>query len=201
MIDDKTLKFDDKGLIPVITQDSRTGEVLMLAYMNAESLRLTQETGKMHYFSRSRNKLWLKGETSGNYQFMESIREDCDGDSLLAVVMQTGVACHTGSFSCYYREGGEPSTAGILRRVYDIIADRKQNPKEGSYTNYLFDKGLDKILKKVGEETAEVIIAAKNRSTDETRYEIADLMYHLMVLMADCGLTWDEIYKELESRR
>ncbi|HHW00154.1 MAG TPA: bifunctional phosphoribosyl-AMP cyclohydrolase/phosphoribosyl-ATP diphosphatase HisIE [Clostridiaceae bacterium] len=212
------VKFDEKGLIPVVTKDVNSGEVLMLAYMNREALKKTLETGRVHYWSRSRNKLWLKGETSGNYQLVKSIRVDCDGDALLIMVEQKGVACHTGHYSCFYREldgegikevedniSGElvesKDKSAILRELYDVIVDRKKHPKEGSYTNYLFEKGLDKILKKVGEESAEVIIAAKNKSFEEIRYEIADLLYHLFVLMVERGLKPDDIYDELRKRR
>jgi phosphoribosyl-ATP pyrophosphohydrolase/phosphoribosyl-AMP cyclohydrolase len=204
MIDGKTLKFNADGLIPVIARDVRTGEVLMLAYMNAESLRLTQETGRMHYFSRSRNELWEKGATSGHIQEVRELCADCDRDTLLATVEQTGPACHTGAFSCFYEDGSAVSKlprASVLREVSAVIADRKANPKEGSYTNYLFDKGLDKILKKIGEESSEVIIAAKNRANGEICYEAADLLYHLMVLMEDAGIRWDDIFAELEKRR
>lgn len=225
----RELKFDEKGLIPVVTKDFKNGEVLMLAYMNKEALEKTLETGKVHYWSRSRKKLWQKGETSGNYQLVKSINVDCDGDALLITVEQKGVACHTGHYSCFYRrldEGGlkeiesslteavekdkainkgedtgEKDKSAILQELYDVIVDRKNNPKEGSYTNYLFEKGLDKILKKVGEESAEVIIAAKNKCFEEIRYEIADLVYHLFVLMVERGLKPDDIYDELRKRR
>jgi len=212
------LKFDEKGLIPVVTKDVNSGEVLMLAYMNKEALEKTLETGKVHYWSRSRNKLWKKGETSGNYQLVRSIRVDCDGDALLVMAEQKGGACHTGHYSCFYREldsegikeaevnisseaAESKDKSAILQELYDVIVDRNKNPKEGSYTNYLFEKGLDKILKKVGEESAEVIIAAKNKSFEEIRYEIADLVYHLFVLMVERGLKPDDIYDELRKRR
>lgn len=214
----KELKFDEKGLIPVVTQDYKSNEVLMMAYMNEEAFRKSMESGKVHYWSRSRKKLWLKGETSGHYQHIKSINVDCDGDTLLVKVEQQEAACHTGHYSCFYRElskDGVSETAKtvfdpekaygdnskILREVYDVIVDRTINPKEGSYTNYLFTKGLDKILKKVGEEAAEVIIAAKNKSKDEIRYEISDLFYHILVLMVERGLELDDIYNELKGRR
>lgn len=224
------LKFDEKGLIPVVTQDSRTDEVLMVAYMNKEALQKSIESGKVHYWSRSRNSLWLKGETSGHYQIIKSISYDCDSDALLVKAEQKGAACHTGHHSCFYRKlDGEnmhqedttlldaakaeesntaaliPNDSGdiskVLQELYNVIADRKINPKEGSYTNYLFSKGLDKILKKVGEETAEVIIAAKNSSKDEIKGEVADLMYHLCVLMVESGVNLNDIYEELKERR
>ncbi|MCX7923680.1 MAG: bifunctional phosphoribosyl-AMP cyclohydrolase/phosphoribosyl-ATP diphosphatase HisIE [Clostridia bacterium] len=214
----KELKFDDKGLVPVIAQDYKTNEVLMMAYMNKEALEKTMETGLAHYWSRSRQKLWLKGETSGHNQKVKSISTDCDGDTLLIKVEQVEAACHTGHYSCFYREiqGGvlkETSdtvfdaqkvyadNSKVLQEVYDVIVDRTINPKEGSYTNYLFTKGLDKMLKKVGEEAAEVIIASKNRSKDEVRYEISDLIYHLFVLMVEQGVTPDDIFNELKGRR
>lgn len=212
------VKYDEKGLIPVAVQDYETGEVLMLAYMNSEALLKSMETGMAHYWSRSRNKLWLKGETSGHYQYIKSMHIDCDEDALLLKVEQKGTACHTEHYSCFYRQiyGEDKKTpsmqaaadksvyagkTGILQELYDIIVDRTINPKEGSYTNYLFEKGLDKILKKVGEEAAEVIIAAKNISKDEIRYEIADLFYHIFVLMVERDLTLDDIYDELRGRR
>jgi phosphoribosyl-ATP pyrophosphohydrolase/phosphoribosyl-AMP cyclohydrolase len=214
----KELKFDINGLMPVIAQDHTTGEVLMLAYMNREALDKTLETGKMHYWSRSRQKLWLKGETSGHYQYVKAIAVDCDADTLLAKVEQKEAACHTGQYSCFFREIDKNGIreiqksgactvntcidkAGILKELYDVIQDRRVNPKEGSYTNYLFGKGIDKILKKVGEETAEVIIAAKNNSKAEIRYETADLLYHLMVMLVERGLVLDEVYDELMGRR
>jgi len=212
------IKFDDRGLIPVITQDVNTNEVLMMAYMNEEAYKKSIETGKVHYWSRSRNKLWLKGETSGHYQIIKSISMDCDGDTLLIKVEQIGGACHTGHKSCFFREIGENGiketeekvfdedkaymeSAAVLKEVYDVIVDRTINPKEGSYTNYLFEKGLDKICKKVGEEAAEVIIAAKNKNKDEIRYEVADLFYHIMVLLVERGVKLEDIYRELKSRR
>jgi phosphoribosyl-ATP pyrophosphohydrolase/phosphoribosyl-AMP cyclohydrolase len=212
------IKFDSNGLVPVIAQDYKTNEVLMMAYMNEEAFKKSMETGKVHYFSRSRNKLWLKGETSGHFQIIKSISLDCDGDTLLVKVEQVEAACHTGHYSCFYRElnkDGIKETsdkvfdeksvycdkAKILREVYDVILDRRAHPKEGSYTNYLFEKGIDKMLKKVGEETAEVIIASKNPGNGELIYEIADLMYHLSVLMVERGVTYDDIFEELSKRR
>lgn len=210
----ESIKFDDKGLVPVVTQDYKTKEVLMVAYMNEEAFDKTIETGKVTYYSRSRSKLWIKGETSGHFQLVKSIKLDCDGDTLLIEAEQIEAACHTGNKTCFYRtlsdgewsEGAakpeaEGLSAQILQEVYNVIVDRTIHPKEGSYTNYLFTKGLDKILKKVGEEAAEVIIAAKNKSKEEIRYEISDLMYHLMVLMVERGVTLDDIYGELRGRR
>lgn len=206
----EALKFNENGLIPAIAQDCSTGEVLMMAWMNEEALEKTLETKKVHYWSRSRNKLWLKGETSGHFQALKSIRLDCDGDTLLLEVEQTGAACHTGKRSCFYREmvdrdireaDAPVNKAAILKEVFDVVTDRLANPKEGSYTNYLFTKGLDKILKKVGEESAEVIIAAKNKAKDEIRYEVADLFYHVIVLLVERGMTLEDIYEELKGRR
>jgi len=212
------IKFGQDGLVPVIVQDYTNNEVLMMAYMNREALEKSIETGVAHYWSRSRNKLWMKGETSGHVQYIKSVSIDCDGDTLLIKVEQKEAACHTGHYSCFYRElAGDNlkensgivfdpdkvynDKAQILQEVYNVIVDRTINPKEGSYTNYLFEKGLDKILKKVGEEAAEVIIAAKNKSKDEIRYEVADLLYHLLVLLVERGLELDEVYDELKSRR
>jgi len=212
------LKFDDKGLIPVVVQDHVTGKVLMVAYMNREALSKTLETGMTHYWSRSRQKLWLKGETSGHCQYVKSVRTDCDADTLLLLVEQKDCACHTGHKSCFYRKldeegimedksyetsafSNEADNSLILQEIYDTILDRVAHPREGSYTNYLFEKGIDKMLKKVGEEAAEVIIAAKNNSKDEIKYEIADLLYHILVVMAERGLTPDDVYNELKERR
>lgn len=199
-------KTDEKGLIPCITQDYRTGQVLQLAYMNEESYRATCETGKMTYFSRSRQELWCKGETSGHYQYVKELTLDCDNDTILAKVHQVGAACHTGSYSCFFKQlakkdyiDSNPLT--ILQEDFDTIQERKRNPKEGSYTNYLFTKGIDKILKKCGEEASEIIIAAKNPDAEELKYEIADFLYHMMVLMAECGLTWEDVTRELADRR
>ena len=199
------IKTDEHGLVPVIVQDYRTREVLMLAYMNEESFNLTVETGRMTYYSRSRQELWVKGETSGNYQFVKSLSIDCDNDTILALVKQIGNACHTGNHSCFYREilkGAfeNEDISAVLDKVFAVIMDRKENPREGSYTNYLFDKGIDKILKKCGEEATEIVIAAKNPDAGELRYEIADFLYHVMVLMAETGLNWNDISRELAAR-
>ena len=199
------LKPNSDGLVPVIVQDFQTGEVLMLAYMNEESLNATIRTGKMTYFSRSRQSLWVKGETSGHFQYVKSLTADCDFDTILAKVSQVGVACHTGAPSCFFneivkKEYVERNPLKVFEDVYAVIMDRKKNPKEGSYTNYLFDKGLDKILKKVGEEATEIVIAAKNPDAEETKYEISDFLYHLMVLMAEKGVTWEDITSELAQR-
>lgn len=198
-------KINSDGLIPVIVQDYKTNQVLMLAYMNKEAYETTLKTGQMTYFSRSRQSLWLKGETSGHFQNVKALSYDCDNDTLLAKVEQIGAACHTGSYSCFFNpiieyEFEEKSPLSVLTDVYDVIMDRKVNPKEGSYTNYLFDKGVDKILKKVGEEATEIVIAAKNPNPNEIKYEISDFLYHVMVLMAEKGVTWDEIMTELANR-
>ncbi|SEF42539.1 phosphoribosyl-ATP pyrophosphatase /phosphoribosyl-AMP cyclohydrolase [Eubacterium ruminantium] len=199
-------KTDDKGLVPCIVQDYKTGEVLMLAYMNEESYNKTIETGRMTYYSRSRQELWTKGETSGHYQFVKSLTIDCDNDTILAKVSQIGAACHTGNRSCFFtplvsKEYNDTNPLTVFSDVYNIILDRKKNPKEGSYTNYLFDKGIDKILKKVGEECTEVVIAAKNPDPEEMKYEISDLLYHMMVLMVERGTTWEDVINELAERR
>ncbi|MDO4615042.1 MAG: bifunctional phosphoribosyl-AMP cyclohydrolase/phosphoribosyl-ATP diphosphatase HisIE [Lachnospiraceae bacterium] len=200
------LKLNSDGLLPVVVQEHSTGEVLMVAYMNEEAFLRTIRTGKMHYFSRSRQSLWLKGETSGHYQQMISLHIDCDNDTLLAKIVQTGAACHTGNHSCFYRSilnsgsGDRKNPLTVFDDVYGVIMDRKEHPKEGSYTNYLFDKGIDKILKKLGEEATEIVIAAKNPNPEEIKYEAADFLYHLMVLMAERGVTWDDITEELSKR-
>ncbi len=193
------------GLVPTVVQDFQTGEVLMVAYMNEESLNATIRTGKMTYFSRSRQSLWVKGETSGHYQYVKSLTADCDFDTILAKVSQVGVACHTGAPSCFFneivkKEYVERNPLKVFEDVYGVILDRMEHPKEGSYTNYLFDKGLDKILKKVGEEATEIVIAAKNPNPEETKYEISDFLYHIMVLMALKGVTWEDITSELAQR-
>lgn len=198
-------KVNSDGLVPVIVQDYRTDEVLMLAYMNEEAFNTTINIGKMTYFSRSRNELWVKGATSGHYQYVKSLTADCDYDTILAKVSQVGVACHTGNPTCFFnnivkKEYIEKNPLKVLEDVYDIIKDRKVNPKEGSYTNYLFDKGIDKILKKLGEESTEIVIAAKNPDPEEIKYEISDFLYHCMVLMVEKGVTWEEITQELSQR-
>ncbi len=202
MLDISKLKFDERGLIPAIVVDATTKQVLTLAYMNEESLRISMERGLTCFYSRSRQELWLKGETSGNYQHIVSITADCDGDALTVVVDKDGPACHTGSESCFTNpvwqseERQEFSLAGLM----SLIEGRRTDKKEGSYTTYLFEKGLDKILKKVGEECTEVIIAAKAEDRAETIYEIADLTYHVMVLMIEAGISLEDIHKELASR-
>lgn len=198
-------KTNEQGLIPVIVQHYKTREVLMLAYMNEESFDQTIKTGKMTYFSRSRQKLWVKGETSGHFQYVKSLTIDCDYDTLLAKVDQVGAACHTGNPTCFFQhlagtEYNEANPLEVFEIIYNTVVDRKENPKEGSYTNYLFDKGIDKILKKIGEEATEIVIAAKNPSAEETKYEISDFLYHMIVLMVEKGLNWEDIVKELASR-
>ena len=196
------LKFDEKGLIPAIVVDAKTKKVLTLAYMNRESLEISLEKELTCFWSRSRNELWLKGETSGNYQHIVSITADCDNDALVVLVEPDGPACHTGSYSCFTKpvfqseERSEFSYEGLM----ELIRGRKTNPQDGSYTTYLFNKGLDKILKKIGEESTEVIIAAKAEDKKETVYEIADLAYHIMVLMVETGISLDDIRDELASR-
>ena len=202
MINIDELKFDERGLIPAIVVDSVSRDVLTLAYMSRESLRISMEKELTCFFSRSRNELWLKGETSGNYQHIVSITADCDGDALVVVVDKDGPACHTGADSCFNdvvyqsEDRHEFSYAGLM----ELIKGRKTNPQEGSYTTYLFNKGMDKILKKVGEECTEVIIAGKADDKKETVYEIADLCYHVMVLMIEMGISLDDIFDELASR-
>ncbi len=202
MLNIDELKFDEKGLIPAIVVDAKTKKVLTLAYMNRESLEISLEKELTCFWSRSRNELWLKGETSGNYQHIVSITADCDNDALVVLVEPDGPACHTGSYSCFTKpvfkseERSEFSYEGLM----ELIRGRKTNPQDGSYTTYLFNKGLDKILKKVGEESTEVIIAAKAEDKKETVYEIADLAYHIMVLMVETGISLDDIRDELASR-
>ncbi|MCR4719554.1 MAG: bifunctional phosphoribosyl-AMP cyclohydrolase/phosphoribosyl-ATP diphosphatase HisIE [Firmicutes bacterium] len=202
MIDIEKLKFDEKGLIPAIVVDARTKKVLTLAYMNKESLKISMEKGLTCFWSRSRNTLWLKGETSGNYQHIVSITADCDYDALTILVEKDGPACHLGNDSCFTNEIWESDSLSefSLDSLLELIKGRKTEKKEGSYTTYLFEKGLDKILKKVGEESTEVIVASKNNDKKETIYEIADLTYHIMVLMIEMGISLDDIWKELASR-
>ena len=199
------LKLNENGLIPVIVQDYKTNEVLMMAYMNEEAFEHTVKTGRMTYYSRSRQSQWVKGETSGHYQYVRSLAVDCDRDTILAKVDQVGAACHTGNRSCFYTtivgsDHDAKNPLQVFEGVYNTILDRRQNPKEGSYTNYLFEKGLDKILKKVGEEATEIVIAAKNPSPEEIKYEISDFLYHAMVLMVERGVTWEDIINELADR-
>jgi phosphoribosyl-ATP pyrophosphohydrolase/phosphoribosyl-AMP cyclohydrolase len=196
------LRFDEKGLIPAIVVDARSRRVLTLAYMNRESLRISMEKELTCFWSRSRNELWLKGETSGNYQHIVSITADCDKDALVVVVEPDGPACHLGTFSCFEYPVFESDERGdfTYEGLMELIRGRKTEKKEGSYTTYLFEKGLDKILKKVGEESTEVIIAAKAEDQRETVYEIADLAYHVMVLMVEAGISLDDIRDELASR-
>jgi phosphoribosyl-ATP pyrophosphohydrolase/phosphoribosyl-AMP cyclohydrolase len=208
------VKFDAHGLIPAIIQDVRTREVLMMAYMNRESLARTMATGETWFWSRSRQQLWHKGETSGHVQKVKAMYYDCDADTILVLAEQTGAACHTGERTCFHnllagREQPRPGDddvqadtgAGIINEVYKVVMSRKAERPEGSYTTYLFNKGLDKILKKVGEETAEVIIGAKNRNREEVVYETADLLYHLLVLLGEQDINPEEVYAELAKRR
>ncbi len=199
------LKKNSDGLVPVIVQDYTTNDVLMCAYMNEEAYYATLNCGKMTYYSRSRQELWMKGETSGHIQYVKELTADCDYDTILAKVSQVGVACHTGSPTCFFneivkKEYIEKNPLKVFESVYRVIEDRKANPKEGSYTNYLFDKGIDKILKKVGEECTEIVIAAKNPDPEEIKYEISDFLYHVMVLMVEKGVTWEDITQELAQR-
>ncbi|MGI6487512.1 MAG: bifunctional phosphoribosyl-AMP cyclohydrolase/phosphoribosyl-ATP diphosphatase HisIE [Syntrophomonadaceae bacterium] len=212
------LEFDSRGLIPAIIQDVKTRQVLMLAYMNRQALEKTLETGYTWFYSRSRECLWMKGETSGHIQKVQQIYYDCDQDTLLILIEQEGAACHTGHFSCFYRnwEGeeqesrvfdpeevysGRVGSPAILYELYDVLEKRKELRPQGSYTAYLFNEGQDKILKKVGEETAEVIISSKNHNDDEIIYETSDLLYHLMVLLVYHGINLSDIFGELKSRR
>ncbi len=216
-MNDVNIRYNEQGLVPAIVQDEASGTVLMLAYMNDEALRKTRETGVTWFYSRSRRTLWQKGETSGHVQAVKEMYYDCDADAILVKVSQTGAACHEGTFSCFSRrlDAGhgqaeklvDPDTvykeplAGILYELYHVINDRKHNPKEGSYTNYLFTKGQDKILKKVGEEAAETIIASKNQDKAEILYEMADLWYHCLVLLANHDIAPSELLEELKKRR
>ncbi|HEX2189298.1 MAG TPA: bifunctional phosphoribosyl-AMP cyclohydrolase/phosphoribosyl-ATP diphosphatase HisIE [Longimicrobiaceae bacterium] len=200
------LKFDERGLVAVVAQEADTGELLMLAWADREALARTVETGRAHYWSRSRGALWQKGETSGHVQEVREVRVDCDGDAVLYRVAQTGSACHTGEGSCFHRRavGGAlehaPGTGHVLSRIEEIVRAREAERPEGSYTTYLFDEGVDKVLKKLGEETAETIVAAKNPGTDELRSETADLLFHLLVLLRARGLPLAEVWGELERR-
>jgi phosphoribosyl-ATP pyrophosphohydrolase/phosphoribosyl-AMP cyclohydrolase len=201
----ESLKKNSEGMVPVIVQDYRTDQVLMLAYMNEEAYNKTLQTGKMTYFSRSRNQLWLKGETSSHFQYVKSLYADCDLDTILAKVKQVGAACHTGSYSCFFneiasKEYDEKNPQKVLDSVFEVIKDRKIHPREGSYTNYLYEKGIDKILKKVGEEATEMVIAAKNPGSNEIVYEMSDFLYHMMVLMAEKNVSWEDVTDELSRR-
>lgn len=202
MLDINELKFDDRGLIPAVVVDAVTKQVLTVAYMNEESLRISMAEGQTCFWSRSRQELWRKGETSGNVQHIVSITADCDADALVVVVEKAGPACHTGSDSCFFRPVWHSDTLQdfSLQGLYDLLADRKAARPEGSYTSYLFNKGIDKILKKVGEESTEVIIAAKADDRKETVYELADLAYHAMVLMVQMGISVEDVHRELASR-
>ena len=201
MINIEELKFDEKGLIPAIVVDYVTKRVLTLAYMNRESLKISMEKGLTCFYSRSRQQLWLKGETSGNYQHIKSITADCDKDALVVVVEKDGPACHTGTDSCFTAPVLESESEEFsLDGLYSLLEGRKENMPEGSYTTYLFSKGIDKILKKVGEESTEVIIAGKANDKKETVYEIADLAYHVMVMMVEMGISLDDVRAELASR-
>lgn len=205
MMEFSQFKTNEQGLIPVIVQHYKSQEVLMLAYMNQEAFDHTIKTGKMTYYSRSRQCLWTKGETSGHYQYVKSLTIDCDLDTLLAKVDQVGAACHTGNPTCFFQplagnDFNETNPLKVFESVYDTIVDRKEHPKEGSYTNYLFEKGIDKILKKVGEEATEIVIAAKNPNPEEVKYEVSDFLYHVMVLMVERGITWEDIIRELADR-
>lgn len=204
-MDFSEFKLNEQGLLPVIVQHYKTQEVLMMAYMNEEAFDQTIKSGKMTYYSRSRQCLWVKGETSGHYQFVKSLTIDCDCDTLLAKVDQIGAACHTGNPTCFFQpivgtDFNEKNPLRVFETVYNTIADRKEHPKEGSYTNYLFEKGMDKILKKVGEEATEIVIAAKNPNPEEVKYEMADFLYHAMVLMVEKGIDWADIIEELADR-
>lgn len=208
-VDVKQIKFDGKGLVPVIVQDASSGQVLMLAYANSDAIQKTIESGKSHFWSRSREKLWMKGEESGNVQEIVEIYYDCDIDTILYLVNQTGVACHTGERTCFYRSSsgdketpvfGSSNSSKTLDEVYEVIVDRKVDPKDGSYVSGLFEKGLDKILKKIGEEAGETIIGAKNEDKKEIIYETADLWFHSMIALSYFGITPNDIYEELGRR-
>ena len=201
-----TLKFDASGLIPAVVQNIETNEVLMVAYMNADTIKQTLETGRATFWSRSRQEVWVKGDTSGNYMYVKEVRVDCDCDCLVVLVNPAGPACHTGNRSCFFRkiedgklveDAKEQTKTDVFAREQAVVMDRKEHPEEGSYTNYLFDKGEDKILKKVGEECTEIVIAAKNPDKEEIKYEISDFLYHMMVLMVEKGITWEDITNQL----
>ncbi len=202
MVDINKLKFDEKGLIPAVVVDSITKKVLTVAYMNKESLEISMKKGLTCFFSRSRQELWLKGETSGNYQHIVSITADCDNDALVVVVEKDGPACHTGNDSCFFNTlwQSDELQEFSLQGLYDLLVDRMKDKPKNSYTTYLFEKGIDKILKKVGEECTEVIIAAKADDKKETVYELADLAYHATVLMVQMGISVEDVHKELASR-
>lgn len=205
LVDFSMLKLNEEGLITVVVQEYKTNDILMVAHMNEDAFLHTIKTGRMTYYSRSRNARWIKGETSGHFQYLKELSIDCDQDTLLAKVEQVGVACHTGTKSCFFEkivrtEQHEKNPLQVFEAVYEIIQERKEHPKEGSYTNYLFDKGIDKILKKIGEEATEIVIAAKNPKKEEVKYELADFLYHAMVLMVEKGISWDEVVDELAKR-
>ena len=208
MVNISELRFDKDGLIPAVVVDAESGDVLMLAYMNEKSLNISLDEGRTFFWSRSRNEIWQKGKTSGNVQHIVSIKADCDKDALVVTVNKKGPACHTGAESCFFEDvyiadatdSSKSAKLFSLNILHEIIKDRKVNKKPGSYTNYLFEKGLDKILKKLGEESTEVIIAAKSNDKTETIYEIADLTYHALVLMTEMGITPEDVKRELASR-
>lgn len=204
------IKFDEKGLVPAVAYDVISGEVVMMAYMNEESIKMTLESGYCTYFSRSRQSLWKKGETSGHLQKLRSMKLDCDGDTILLEIEQEGAACHTGNKTCFYREYKDgawvpakenTAIARAMALEYGVVKNRAENPVEGSYTNYLLDKGVDKICKKVGEEATECVIAAKNRAYDELQWEAADLIYHMTVLLYEQGMSWDDVGEKMLSRQ
>lgn len=198
-------KLNSDGMVPVIVQDYRTEEVLMLAYMNEEAFRRTINSGKMTYYSRSRQEIWMKGETSGHIQYVKCLSADCDYDTILAKVSQIGPACHTGNRSCFFnpivkKEYVEKNPLKVFEDVYSVISDRKEHPKDASYTNYLLEQGIDKILKKMSEEHIELLLAAKNPNLEEIKYEISDYLYHLMIMMVEKGITWEDVTQELAQR-
>lgn len=198
-------KLNEDGLIPVIVQEYQSCEVLMLAYMNEEAYNMTLALGKMTYYSRSRKELWIKGETSGHYQYVKSLTIDCDKDTILANVSQVGAACHTGNPTCFFQDLVKKQYISrnpleIFEDMYDSVIERKEHPREGSYTNYLFDKGLDKILQNLGEEATEIVIAAKNTEPEEITYEICDFIHDLVIMMVETGITWEDVVEELNQR-